>query len=126
MGINLLLWLGSYITQYEDGKSLFHVTYYISYIVFIIAISLIAENNQAIIDVIAYSVPIHFLLYLFITFGIGRLYPISQGTQGITYAFFHLTILRIGSYIFREVSMITLVLLQCYLLCVYYATNTLL
>ena len=125
MAINLLLRVGSFLTNYQDGKGLFHVMYYVSFIWFVTAVWNIFDFTT-LIKVLGYALPFHLLIYSIVAGLIWRFTKVEGRVWGLAYAFAHLTILRWAANIIGDIRLIHLVLWQAYLAVVYFTTDKIL
>lgn len=120
--INLLLWIGSYMSGYSDWKQLFHVTYYLSILALI---QFLSEqiDIRSLLTVVWYIIPLQFWIYSFIAFIIWNFYEVEKKITWLAYSFAHLTVLQLFTILIWEIKLIHIVLWQLYLTLVYYATN---
>lgn len=125
MAINSLLWIWSFLTDYKDGKSLFHVMYYISFISFIAAVWNVFDTS-ILIKVLWYWLPFHLFMYVFVGFFIWSFVKVERRVWWLAYAYGHLTIMRIAAYIIKDIKLIHLVLGQLYLAFIYFTTDKIL
>ncbi len=120
--INITGWIISLLSEYEDGKNIFHIGYYMS--LGILLWNVAGTQSRLTTLAVLLMMPIFtFWIYSFNVFVLRIRAPIEKERESMTFLLFHLTIISFLIQFFLHNLFVGLALSQIYLLILYFSIS---
>ncbi len=117
---NIVLWIGSYLLEYKEGKHMFHVGYFASSFLTLWALFALPSGPAHWVEIIMLWVSLTMALYAFFVFVLGAVgIPISRNLSYPLFVTIHVCIMYLIYYYANHDTYLSLVLAQVYLSAVY-------